>query len=366
MFSPRLSHEKALKRIGRYLKAAQDKGLILNPCAELEVDAFPDDDFSGLYGYAKITCPEVVKSRTGYLITVCDCPVVWVSKLQTKSALSMMEAEIVALAHCCRDLFPIIDIVTEFGKVIGLPSKDLALMHVSVHEDNAGDLILAQTIPPEFTPQSKHYAIKTVWFREEIQKRSIKLLKIDRVEQLGDIFTKCLPHATFECLRKKMMGWCLIWINTSSRGSVDICHWEQMGITTCVIKISVPKGHNIGISVPKGHNISPLVLFVVLRFTLHAYLAKMHSTKKMRVKPIHLIQLMFIICVIINPKHQYSSTFFVCSTALSHQIPPALEHHKRLLAQTYWVPSVFIVISTQFHHLQLISFVSSDQSVCCL
>ncbi len=88
MFSPRLSHEKALKRIGRYLKAAQDKGLILNPCAELEVDAFPDDDFSGLYGYAKITCPEVVKSRTGFFyhsvqltcglgpeVTNQDCPV---------------------------------------------------------------------------------------------------------------------------------------------------------------------------------------------------------------------------------------------------------------------------------------------------
>ena len=198
MFNPHLSHEKALKRIGQYLKATWEKGLILNPCAELKVDAFPDANFAGLYGYAKITCPKVVKSRTGFLITVCDCPVIWVLKLQTMTALSTMEAEIVALAHCCRDLFPIIDIVTEFSKVIGLPSKDLALMHVSFHEDNAGALILAQTIPPEFTPQSKHYAIKTIWFREEIQKRGIKLLKIDTVEQLGDIFTKGLPRATFE------------------------------------------------------------------------------------------------------------------------------------------------------------------------
>jgi hypothetical protein len=97
-----------------------------------------------------------------------------------------MEAEIIALAHCCRELFPVIDVVTELGGVLGLDTKDLASMHVSIHEDNAGALVLAETIPPEFTPRSKYYAIKTVWFREEIQKRGIKLHKIDTVEQLGE------------------------------------------------------------------------------------------------------------------------------------------------------------------------------------
>jgi hypothetical protein len=85
MFSPRLSHEQALKRIGRYLKVTRDKGLILKPCPNLRIDAFPDANFAGLYGYAKITCSEVVKSRTGFLITVCQCPMVWVSKLQTET-----------------------------------------------------------------------------------------------------------------------------------------------------------------------------------------------------------------------------------------------------------------------------------------
>ena len=31
MFNPHLSHEKALKRIGRYLMATRDTGLVLNP-----------------------------------------------------------------------------------------------------------------------------------------------------------------------------------------------------------------------------------------------------------------------------------------------------------------------------------------------
>jgi hypothetical protein len=99
------------------------------------------------------------------------------------------------------------DIVEEIGHTVGLETKDMSTMHVSVHEDNAGALILAETLTPQFTPRSKHYAIKTVWFREEIHKRGIKLLKIETNEQLGDIFTKGLPRATFEYLRKKMMGW---------------------------------------------------------------------------------------------------------------------------------------------------------------
>ena len=206
MFNPKHSHELALKRIGRYLKATRQKGLILNPSEELRIDNYPDADFAGMYGHEKPTDPSCVKSRTGYTITFANCPVIWQSKLQTETALSTMEAEIVALAHSCREMFPILDMTKTLCEAVNLPIGE-ATVNVSVHEDNAGALILAQTLPPQFTPRSKHYAAKTIWFREEINKRGIKLLKIDTVEQLGDIFTKGLPRATFEYLRKKLMGW---------------------------------------------------------------------------------------------------------------------------------------------------------------
>jgi hypothetical protein len=41
MFNPCLMHEKALKRIGRYLKATRDKGLVLKPSGTLKIDAYP-------------------------------------------------------------------------------------------------------------------------------------------------------------------------------------------------------------------------------------------------------------------------------------------------------------------------------------
>ncbi len=65
-------------------------------------------------------------------------------------------------------------------------------MNVSMHEDNLGALVFAKTLPPQFTSQSKYYAIKTIWFHEEIFKRDVQLHKIDTVEQLSDILTKCL------------------------------------------------------------------------------------------------------------------------------------------------------------------------------
>ncbi len=67
--------------------------------------------------------------------------------------------------------------------------------------------MLAKALPPQLTPRSKYYTVKTIWFREEIIKRDVQLQKIDTVEQLGDIFTKCLTRFVFEYLQKKIMGW---------------------------------------------------------------------------------------------------------------------------------------------------------------
>ena len=201
MFCPKRSHELALKRLGCYLKQTRDCSLILNPNdLKCKIDCYPDADFAGMYGHEKPTDPACVKSRTELIITFADCPVLWASKLQQETALSTMEAEIIALAHSCRELFPIIDMTNSLGEAIGLPIRDTT-MNVSIHEDNAGALVMARTLPPQFTSHSKFYATKTIWFCEDINKQGIKLLKIDTVEQLGDIFMKGLPQATFEYLQ---------------------------------------------------------------------------------------------------------------------------------------------------------------------
>ena len=206
-FNPTKKHTNALKRIGRYLKGTRDKGIIMRPTTNLNVDCFPDADFAGLYNHEDAQDPHCVRSRTGFVILLAGCPVLWKSKLQTEIALSTMEAEYVALSQSCKDLFPLLDQINELGEAVGLPvSKDTNL-HTTIYEDNVGALTLGRLEPKRMTPRSKHYAIKYHWFREQIGPRNIKLVKVDTKNQLGDIFTKGLGTIPFCYLRSKLMGW---------------------------------------------------------------------------------------------------------------------------------------------------------------
>ena len=208
-FSPTRRHEKALVRIGRYLKGTIDKGLIMTPSSVPCIDCYPDADFAGLYGHEDVQDPHCVRSRTGFVIMAFNCPVLWKSKLQTEIALSTMEAEYVAISTACRDLLPVIAIVKSLSASAGFSTDFISNIHVRIHEDNVGALTLGKMEPRRFTPRSKHYAIKYHWFREHVADKSkkIQLVKIDTKNQLGDIFTKGLTQVPFEHLRRLLMGW---------------------------------------------------------------------------------------------------------------------------------------------------------------
>jgi hypothetical protein len=129
--------------------------MVMNPSSNVcKIDAYPDADFAGMYGYEEHTDPACAKSRTGFIIIFADCPVFWQSKLQTETALSTMEAKIIAHSACCRELFPIMGMVSSAAKSVKLPIGKTT-MNVFIHEHNSGALVLAKTLPPQFTPRSK-------------------------------------------------------------------------------------------------------------------------------------------------------------------------------------------------------------------
>ena len=76
-----------------------------------------------------------------------------------------MESEVISLAQICRLIFLIMDIVEYLSKSVGLTMGETT-MNVSINEDNAGTFILAEILPPHFTPCRKHYVTKTIWFFE--------------------------------------------------------------------------------------------------------------------------------------------------------------------------------------------------------
>jgi len=143
----RRSHEEAVERIGRYLKGTREEGLILRPTGVLDIDCYVDADFAGLWPYEDKHDPSCVKSRTGFVICISDCPVIWSSKLQTDIATSTMEAEYNGLSLCMRDLMPFKWLFLAVANGIGLGDNVMTLFKTSVWEDNNGALILANMEP---------------------------------------------------------------------------------------------------------------------------------------------------------------------------------------------------------------------------
>lgn len=72
-------------------------------------------------------------------------------------------------------------------------------------EDNNSCISLAKK--QEFSPRTKHIAIKYHHFRKHVDDGSLEILPIDTTEQTADIFTKPLTQTLFEYLRAKLCGW---------------------------------------------------------------------------------------------------------------------------------------------------------------
>lgn len=88
---PMLSHEKAIMRLGRYLLDTRKHGIIYKPDRSKGLECYVDADFAWGWTQADASNAENVLSCTGYVIMYANCPILWVSRLQTEIALSTAE-----------------------------------------------------------------------------------------------------------------------------------------------------------------------------------------------------------------------------------------------------------------------------------
>lgn len=175
--SPKVSHGEAIRRICRYLKGTSTQGLILRPTKKLSLDTYVDADYAGLWRREDDQDPVCVKSRTGFVISLANCPLIWQSKLQGQVALSTMEAEYIALSASMRSLLPLKSLVEEVTSSLMNDPTFLTSTYSSVFEDNNGALILATS--PRMTPRSKHIAVPYHFFREHVANGTINIFKVE-------------------------------------------------------------------------------------------------------------------------------------------------------------------------------------------
>ena len=207
---PRLVHEVAVKRICRYLKQTRLEGLTFTPTNALHMDCYVDADFAGLWNVEDPNDPNCVKSRTGYIITLAGCPMIWGSKLQQMIALSTTEAEYLALSYSMRQLLPSKRLCEEVLEHLDADFKG-AKMQSTTFEDNMGCIHTAKS--RKISARTKHIATHVHFFRSHVYDENnnpdgdVKLEKIDTKLQVADQLTKSLPKEQFVKLRKIIFGW---------------------------------------------------------------------------------------------------------------------------------------------------------------
>ena len=146
---PKLSHERAVQHIIRYLIGTKDKGLLFKPNKEKGLECYVDADFAGGWANANASDADSILSRTGFVILYHNCPIFWSSKLQTEITLSTAEAEYIALSQAMRSVVPLITFLEELSTVINI-EKQKPVFKYTVFEDNRS--CIAMTQQEKFSP----------------------------------------------------------------------------------------------------------------------------------------------------------------------------------------------------------------------
>ena len=139
------------------------------------------------------------------MVTFSNCPMVWVSTLQTQVSISILDSEYGALSHSVRELLALKFIIKEVIDNLGIDSEKLKFVSSStVYGDNNVTIVVVTSL--RTTPTSNHISVKYHWFRQHVETEFV-IRKIESEKQKADIFTKGLQGEIFVRIMKLLCGW---------------------------------------------------------------------------------------------------------------------------------------------------------------
>ena len=192
-------HWKAVKRIFRYLKGTLRLGLKFMKSNHNGVRSIREIDICLTLGFVDSDhgrCIDTRRSITGYIFFLGSSPISWQSKQQTSVALSSMEAEYMAACAAAQEIIWLNRLLQEFGCHFTQP--------ITLLEDNQSCIHLSKN-PGDFV-KSKHIHTRYHFVREQVEKGTIILKKIDTKDNLADIFTKPLTNRVFNNIASQFMS----------------------------------------------------------------------------------------------------------------------------------------------------------------
>ena len=203
---PKVEHGEAVRWLGRYLKGTKEKGTIMKPMPDRELEVYVDASFCGDWDPIEAAQDrDTARSRHGYIIKYAGCPLLWKSQLQTEVALSSTESEYTGLSYALRDAIPIMQLLREM-KQRGFPiHTPQARVHCHVFEDNSGALEMARI--HKYRPRTKHLNVRLHHFRDYVERKEITIHPISTHDQPADFLTKSLNEDILRKHRLAVLGW---------------------------------------------------------------------------------------------------------------------------------------------------------------
>jgi hypothetical protein len=200
--SPTKAHISAAKHVLRYLAGTRDFKLSFDGHVPLQPVAYADAD------YANDLMTR--RSTSGYVLKMCDAPVVWKSKIQPVVALSTTEAEYYSASFCCQEICWVKECLAEIAIDYETTILQAHQEHVDVvnthpkppiilHEDNQACIAIANN--PEKHARTKHIEVKYHFIRDLVENGVVKLQYCNTKVQIADLLTKPLPVGDFVKLR---------------------------------------------------------------------------------------------------------------------------------------------------------------------
>ena len=180
-------HWAAALKVLKYLNSTKDLGLTIKKGSP-EIEVYVDASYAMEYDR---------RSRTGLIILINGCPVIWESTKQKAMTLSSAEAEYVALASALRQ--------TMWLKSIMKQLFDME-KRITIYIDNLPAKLVAENL--DGSKLTKHIDIKYHYVKEIVNNpdNKIDLVYLESGNMTADLLTKPLGPINFKKHRDVLMN----------------------------------------------------------------------------------------------------------------------------------------------------------------
>ena len=199
--NPSMQHQIMLKSVLKYLVGTRSHGITYQKTT--------DQQQIVRYVDAGFTNTDKKKSTTGITFITRGGAILWRSKKQTLTALSITEAEYVALAHAGIDAWWLRNLHTE----LDMPIQS----SLPIRSDNLGAISMAKN--PYLSPSSRHINLKLHSIQQLVANNTVTPEACHDAEQMANILTKVIPRPKHQ-QHTSELGIATVWRGVL-RGSVE-------------------------------------------------------------------------------------------------------------------------------------------------